>query len=299
LNEFNFGKTLSSNRASELEASLSDGEQIEPRLLLLGFYFQHPSTTSEEKWKEHAFWFLRNRPEELKFGQVRIPSYFSAKTIAQLKREWKKISTKLPHNLLILTNAAKFFSCDFETSEFYWSEAVRLFPSNSELLFSIISLYLIKAAESSFETQESFALRLLQYGETALSMESHRVKRFQLASKLFEFAIQQRKFKQARRYCRIQLEVANEMGIFHSEVYEQWGRLMMHEGKIRAAKMYLSKTLRRPIGVNYELAKTIAFSGDKDFVEKYLKKQQKIFEEDGDIARLQRLQEIFRLLEIQ
>ncbi|PZM86072.1 MAG: hypothetical protein DKT66_01310 [Candidatus Melainabacteria bacterium] len=282
--DFNRGKNLDDKQSAALELHLEINiHDVSARLQLLGFYFESPSNLA--KWNQHAIWFAKNRPDEVRFGQVNIPSALSSKEFNSLKMEWLNAVSLFKEDVVVLKNAAKLLGAiDLETGELLWKRLIGLHPSEAEYAMALTKLYIDAALQPNVKNDEYSKMALTQ-GKHALRLEKHRVKKYQFATKLFEFALRQGELKYAQKMCHIQMRIANEMSIFHSEIYHRLGRLSLESGNEEQAKMYLRKTLRHPICQGYELAEMLVNKGHTKFVLKFLKDQQRMFSDVNETAR--------------
>lgn len=287
LNSYNLGKSMSTSEVEHAETRLlGESDQVISRLKLLGFYSQHPSPKSEMRWKQHVIWFVENQAEDLRFGQVKVPAYLSAKGFAQLRTLWLEKIGLSGESIPILLNAAKFLSTrDFQTSEKLWKTVILLNPSDPAFSKELTQLYIQEALTVAEPHCQHYSTLAFEQGDITLANEPQRVKRFQLATSMFEFALIKKELDRARAYCRFQMKIADEMGIFHSDVYERLGRVALQKGNLVSAKRYLMKTLRRPICAKYDLAEELASIGEERFVLNYLKAQNQLFNEDSELER--------------
>jgi hypothetical protein len=271
------GKSLSKQKAEELETALrKTPEKVDERLVLIGYYNNNGKTTSDRtRLRTHVLWMIENHPEHSATAEPSLRDLpDDSEANAQILALWRKNLAARPDDLAVLKNAEKFF---FGKDP---AEAERLIvliaekePGNREWPNELAQLYRMFGIPG--ETIGDPAQRAAEAYKRVLGLTVNPTAREALAGDMAEAAFKVGDFKGATELARIHL-----LGRDHTAPQRAntiLGRVAIRAGDLPRAKQYLLDSsgpeARKDValaGPTMVLAKELLEEGEQDTVLQYL-----------------------------
>lgn len=280
------GARLSVDKVSELEAKIEDApDDVESRLLLLGYYSRHSILSSElrEPQAKLTTWLIQSYPEAAANSHNRLLGSTNPVGYVHAKKLWLTQLERYPQNTKVLGNAAKFFLLnDKELCEQLFIQAKTIEPENAEWPTQLGNLYQLgRSRGSTVKRRESAAKALAEFELASLLNQDSAASSSMLTSKAKAALLAGVKEK-AKTYAQ-ELLVAGEKtndwnsgnAVHHGNII--LGTLALQAGDVEAAGNHLlaaGKTKGSPqlnsFGPDMDLAQLLLERGEKDKVMQYL-----------------------------
>ena len=280
------GGRMSAGEAAKLELELfSAPDNLNSRVLLIGYYFLDQTPEARNRRSNHIFWLIENRPEVQLYAYGYILQRDSPDAYGRAKQLWTDVIASRGDDAVVLRRASAFFMMNdrrlaedllrrgaaFEPNEVYWRGR-------------LAHLHSLNARRAEPPEMRAQAARdaLAEY-EAALHLETSPDRRYSLMIATAQAAFLAADYRRATEYAERVLAEASDFkeswvygnGIHHGHIV--LGRVALANDDVVGAREHLAAAGATPgspqlnsFGPDQDLAVELLARGERDAVVAYV-----------------------------